>query len=58
MSEIEKRTEAIAKELCKERGMPLGMMELLLHDAYQLVYFGDKKELKRIEDKIKKRKKK
>ena len=56
MREIEKRTEAIAKQMCKEQGLPVAMMELMLQDAYQLVYFGDKKELKRIEDKIKKKK--
>lgn len=55
--DIEKRTEEIAKVMCKERGLPVRMMELMLPDAYLLVYFGDKKELKRIEDKIKKRKK-
>lgn len=55
--EIEKRTEAIARQMCKERGFPVSMMELMLGDAYNLVYFGDKKELKRIESAITKKSK-
>lgn len=55
--ETEKRTEAIARVMAKEAGHPCAMMELYLGDAYQLLFFGDKKELARIEAKIPKAKK-
>lgn len=51
---IEQRTTAIAKVMAKEKGLPVSMWELVLGDAYNLVYFGDPKELERIEKKIKK----
>lgn len=56
MKEIEIRTTAIAKQLCKERRIPVAMWELVLGDAYNLVYFGDLKELARIESRIEKSK--
>lgn len=55
--ETEKRTEAIAEIMCKERGLPVGMKELMLGEAYDLLFFGDEKELERIESKIKRTKK-
>ena len=53
MTAIEKRTEKIAAYLAKERGFPEAMREMFLGEAYNLVYFGDKKRLKEIEDAIK-----
>lgn len=55
MKEIEIRTEKIARYLAKQSGMGAGAMELFLGQAYQLIYFGDLEELKRIEDAIEKK---
>lgn len=54
----EKRAESIAEWMCRERKLPPGMRELLLNDAYNLIYFGNESELARIERAIAKAKSK
>lgn len=49
MTEIEVRTEKVATMLAKERGMPRAMRELMLAEAYDMLYFGDAKKFEALE---------
>lgn len=43
--EIEKLTEKLANQLCKDAGQPTSLSELFLSEAYNAVYFWDTDDL-------------
>ncbi len=45
MKPIEKLTTKLAKQICKDLGKPIALWQLVLNEAYDLVYFGDRDEL-------------
>ena len=52
MMNLELRTERIARYLCIKLKKPQGFWELMLPEAYKILFYGDKLELEELEKEI------